>query len=137
MFLYLPSPIIPLLLPSCSCTYVYNIFKYYTNVQRVMKFLASICLTSIPTIFNLGQLHTINVFPFSNNLKQKLPDILLGVCICPRRPEVDINWMPSSKALRLCLFVCLVWLVGWFGWFGFWFHLIFLDRLFDSARLAG
>lgn len=28
-------------------------------------------------------------------------------------------------------------LLGWLVWFGFWFHLIFLDRCFDSARLAG
>lgn len=74
-------------------------------------------MCDIQTIFNLGQLHTINVFPFSNNLKQKLLDILLGVFIYPRRPEVDINWMLSSKAVHLSLL--FAWFVGLFGlvWF--------------------
>lgn len=104
-------------------SYVHNIFKYYTKVQRTIKFYVSICVTSIPTIFNLGQVHIINVFPFSNNFKPKpsrhptgCVHVYIGVCIYPRRPGVDIHWMPSSKALHLNLFVCLVGLLGWFVW---------------------
>lgn len=85
------------------------------------------------TYFHIS-FYTPPMFPFSNNLK-------------PKPSRHPIYWICASLlgGQRLTYIGCLpqrlstsiFCLLGWFGWFGFWFRLIFLDRRFNSARLAG